>query len=61
MLGSKGAGRVRVADGCCCLVVREGGCVAGCVAEGGWNDCYRPGNVKWFVWNEGGADNVGRR
>ena len=49
MLGSKGAGRERVADGCCCLR-------GGCVAEGGWNDCCRPGNVKWLVWNEGGAD-----
>ena len=23
------------------------------MAEGGWNDCRRPGNGKWFVWNEG--------
>ena len=23
------------------------------MAEGGWNDCCRPGNGKWFVWNEG--------
>ena len=31
------------------------------MAEGGWNDCCRPGNVIWFVWNQGGAENVGKR
>ena len=30
-----------------------------CVAEGGWNDCCRPGNMKWSIWNEGGAENGG--
>ena len=39
-------------EGCRRVLLFERG---GCVAEGGWNDCCRPGNVKWFVWNEGGA------
>ena len=31
------------------------------VAEGGWNDCCRSGNGKWFLWNEGRAENVRKR
>ena len=52
LLGSKRARRVKVADGCWCLGVGGGRCVAG---------CCRPGNVRLLVRNEVRAEDLGKK
>ena len=56
LLGSKGARRVKVADGCWCLGVGGGRCVAGGAC--GWNGCCRPGKVGLLVRNEVRAEDL---
>ena len=58
LLGSKGSRRVKVADGCWCLGVGGGRCVAGGAC--GWNGCCRPGKARLLVRNEVRAEDLGR-
>ena len=41
---------MKVADGCGCLGVGGGSCVAGGAC--GWNGCCRPGKVRLLLQNE---------